>query len=328
MSIFDKIGLGIRKNENEFEETDEFLPQQDSEDTLPEYDPPEDKDVVREKTPICNVTDLNQDIKAPTEIHSTDLIFFKAGSADGHFSPHHGVDVYAARTPNGIFACIGGPKVECALFSEDCTILQELQKLIEQYHIIEGNGFHSHTHGLSEDFGGSVDARYSSGEYISKSDNRTPVLSAEAASDIQTVFRNTFAHAKKGVIPPSSAIAAIKYHEKSHNGHYCTMIFRITDDGAFVSSEQKYSTSDKVYKKEKAVALSDFDRIRRDADTFCMLGQQGLDTYHPFCFEISDRSLTYILSDGSTFHIPQLYGLNTELSQVISKTKLYLDSLL
>lgn len=254
---------------------------------------------------ICGGTDHSHDENAPAEIHSTDLLLFKIRTGNGlstHFLSEVQANVYAAKTELGIFTYSFEPEPRYALLDANCDFLSRLDTLTKEQCLIQDNGQHSFTHGLPDDFGGAVDVRYASGEYISKSCNQSSVIS----------------------IPADKAVE----HREDSEFRHALLRLEATGDGAKIYGEAKYSTSDTVHQHEKELSASAFDRIREDAAKYCVFGLVGLEKYHPNVVGLGTSSLTYELTDGTRVTIPQIYGIPAGAEKLVSETKLYLDSLL
>ena len=279
---------------------------------------------------ICGGTDHSHDENAPAEIHSTDLLLFKIRTGNGlstHFLSEVQANVYAAKTELGIFTYSFEPEPRYALLDANCDFLSRLDTLTKEQCLIQDNGQHSFTHGLPDDFGGAVDIRYASGEYISKSCNQSSVISIPADKAVRELFSLAFTEYPRVSLPDTSEIKAVEHREDSEFRH-ALLRLESTGDGAKIYGEAKYSTSDTVHQHEKELSASAFDRIREDAAKYCVFGLVGLEKYHPNVVGLGTSSLTYELTDGTRVTIPQIYGIPAGAEKLVSETKLYLDSLL
>lgn len=141
---------------------------------------------------MCGGTDATQDTKAPKTISSEEMILFDATSAlnNGQVSPDNRnreslgyVSAFAASAGEG-----------CFLFLETGECFNRLSEktaswaLVKECNLAKDNGFHSETHGLPENFGGSVSIEYASGEKISFSNNQQPILSPNTGLCIKELF--------------------------------------------------------------------------------------------------------------------------------------------
>ena len=201
----------------------------------------EDIIVLKKTKPIeCGGTDATQDRKAPKAIISKDMYYFETESALGYVDiyseedPLAYINAFAVKTEKGSFISLetrGGryydeKKQYLAYVTYD--IFPELVKLVNDNEIAKDNGFHSRTHGLPEDFGGSVNIRYASGEKISFSDNQSPILSMKVAKLIRQVFLNALKK-EPVVLKDIKSLKEIRFHEE-FDGGYVNVTLKINDD--------------------------------------------------------------------------------------------------
>lgn len=66
--------------------------------------------------------------------------------------------------------------------------IQSMNFAVSVINLAKDNGFHSETHGLPENFAGSVSIEYASGEKISFSNNQQPILSPNTGLCIKELF--------------------------------------------------------------------------------------------------------------------------------------------
>ena len=282
-----------------------------------------------DEPPICGGTTRSTDQKAPKEILSKDLVFFSVGSTDERFTARYeqgAVSVYAAKTTKGIYAAILGIETRYKFFAPDCNLMARLDALTRQQKLILDNGHHSFTHGLPADFGGAVNIRYASGEYISKSDNQSPVITNAANLAIKKLFEEAFKSYPEAPLPDPASIQAIEYHE---SGPFAEHFLRMekTAECAVLRSDDAYDGGKSKYHKDAQAPLSAFDRIEADALTFRVFGQGGLTQYHP-SNDSDKRFLTYEFADGTRLDVPRIFGIPGKASDIVYETYSYLDSLM
>lgn len=276
--------------------------------------------------PVCGGTDRSHDENASAEILSRDLRFFSVDTVSGEdFDPRTRVIAYAAVAKSGVFISLGGEAPRYTLLAPDCDFMQCLDALAKKWDMATNNGFHSHTHGLPADFGGRLTMRYASGEYVSKSNNQSPILESGAPDAICELFTKALDTYPRAALPSSDDVISLEYREES--GHACSLrTFEIREDHVHLFSMDRYSSGG-TYENETDLNLQTFDRIREDARRLCVFGLQGLEEYHPASLRLSDESLTYVLKDGSRISLPHVYGINESLNGLHFHTKNYLDSL-
>lgn len=73
-------------------------------------------------------------------------------------------------------------------YTNDLTLLSELQKIVEKYELSKDNGHVGHTAGLPECGGQTLSVDYVSGEGIYRSENSGPILDREASDAIYDAF--------------------------------------------------------------------------------------------------------------------------------------------
>jgi hypothetical protein len=231
-----------------------------------------DADIVilkRTEKNVCGGTDATLDKSAPKEIKSENMYLFSVTSAlderyeksdlhAGETAQINYISAFAAKAENGSFLFIersdyvryDEKESEWAFVKDD--VFPALVKLVNECELAKSNGYHSTTHGLPQNFGGSVDIRYESGEKISFSDNQAPIITAETAEKIDSVFSD----ALKGVkveLPDISALREIRFSEKRNDGGYTNAVLTLNSDGTGTNKkEQKFDTPT-VYKSEKSV---------------------------------------------------------------------------
>ena len=275
--------------------------------------------------PICGGTRHSQDTDAPTEIHSHDLVFFKAGTEGGRMGMQS--RVYAAKAEKGTYIVIAEEEPRFALLSPDCDFLSRLDALVRAQNLIQDNGYHSHTAGLPADFGGSLFIRYASGEFISKSDNQSPIITQKADQAIHKIFMDAITSCPKAELPDPSLIRKVEYREQGNERH-SLLTFTLEEETAKLYSENQYSSSGTIYKKEAQVSASAFDRIIDDVKKYCLFGLGGVEQYHASSYQSSEQALTYELSDGSKIVVPYFYGVIGGVSNIVFETRRYLEGLL
>ncbi len=275
--------------------------------------------------PICGGTRHSEDENAPTKIQSRDLIFFKAGTDGGSMGMHS--KVYAAKAERGIYIVDAEDQPRFALLRSDCDFLSRLDELVREQDLILGNGQHSRTAGLPADFGGSIDVRYASGEFISKSDNQSPIITRKADDAISEFFARAFDAYPRADLPDPSLIRKVTWREDGED-HHRVITFEREGVIATLHSESKYATSDMVYRSDAQVPAQAFDRIVDDVNKFCLFGLEGVRQYHTYSSHVMEETLTYELSDGSQFVLPNFYGVIGGVSNVVFETRLYLEDLL
>lgn len=273
--------------------------------------------VVLKKTKkgMCGGTDATLDRKAPKIIESRDIISFEATSAlntygmsekDGEDVPGY-VSAFAVPCGGGTFMLLsvsGGfrrrdtKKLSVALIKEN--VLPALASLINECDLAKNNGFHSETHGLPENFGGSVRVLYASGEKISFSNNQSPVLKYETGVMIKEFFEKAIS-GEKVSLPDVDALKEIRFFEKRSGGSYTNAVLSLKEDGGgTVIKESKYDGPE-VYRSEKEVSSESVVKIKETISRTLLFGWAELPE-SGFMFG-AEKHLHFLFSDGKEIRV-------------------------
>lgn len=265
----------------------------------------------------CGGTDATLDEKAPKVISSTKMIRFEADSAlHGDYLPlskppvpGETVDLeylgyfsaFAAPAKDGFFLYLetaegfrGGSahRAGWAYVKED--IFPLLVALVNDCAIAKQNGYHSKTHGLPANFGGSALILYESGEKISFSDNQTPVFTFEAAKRIVGIFR-TAMEGEKVSLPEVSALKEIRFEENRKNGGYTRAVLTLTENGGVNRKESRYD-GPTVYQSEKEVSAETVAAMKENIEKTGVFAWSGL-PQNDYRFKEA-KTLTFVFEDG------------------------------
>ena len=269
--------------------------------------------VVRKTKPCtCGGTDATQDTRAPKKIESDEMILFNATTALGggvmirpdgtmvHPNLQY-ISAFAAPGDEGTFLFLETAKGEYraehvnswAYVKED--IFPTLVQLVNECDLARGNGYHSQTHGLPENFGGSVDIRYKSGERISFSNNQCPIIAPDAAEKIADVFEKAM-QSERVTLPDVSDLCEIRFIEKREDGGFTEATLTIAPDGTAENYKKSRYDNPTVYESTKPVDKDTVDLIRRNIERTGILAWASLpDSGFALC---GDKQLTFVFSDG------------------------------
>ena len=253
-----------------------------------------------------NRTDAN----APKVIKSTDLTYFSADCnfitmANAHKYTY--IYAYAAKADAGTIVAFrynkdsGGSQAlqtESMVTLVSGDILSELHQTVTKYDLVRNNGQSNYVNGLPQSFGGSVHAEYSSGEYISFSDNQSPVISPDAADEIIDIIRK---YAEKSSVRPLSVddIAAVTYSEDRGEANYTIECLEETK----LMTESRYGADGKIYKSDYDAPADTMDKIRRIADDNALLYYEGISETEPDFVSIANSKLTFTMNDGCKIEV-------------------------
>ena len=275
--------------------------------------------VIRQTEPgMCGGTDATLDTGAPTTILSEDMILFDVTSAlneypsagnPGRDEPPLGyLSAFAAPAGDGPFLLLEtgeafarrAPKtVSWALVKK--APFPALAALVREFDLAKSNGYHSTTHGLPENFGGSVTVRYAGGETISFSDNQTPVLPLPFAKRVAVLFTEAM-KGEKTALPDLSALTEIRFAEERKNGGFTRAVLTVCPDGTGVNRKTSRYDDPTVYESEKPVDAETVGAIRNTVERTGLLAWSGLpdSEYRP----LRNSSLTFVFENGTEITVP------------------------
>lgn len=194
-------------------------------------------------------------------------------------------------------------------------VFSDLQKLVKKHNFASNNGYTHFTSGLPENFGGSVNINYASGEQIIVSDNQSIVISLDAGEEMVGILQKYMDAAYDS---PNYAgdIVAVSYKEQTGKDIYTQYYL----DGTRFLYESKLGKNQKVYKKEYALPQDMLYKIRDIANTNSLLDWSGMrqseqNTVDPVSRQlvfsmrngneimVTDSSFAPMISNGATFAI-------------------------
>ncbi len=262
---------------------------------------------------VCGGTDATLNTNAPKEIKSDNMILFNVTSSfrsvmmipdpdiDNSESLNY-ISAFAVPSENGTFLFLeknsdyrmnNNRQSSWALVKEN--IFPDLVSLVKDCGLAESNGFHSITHGLPENFGGSVNIKYSDGEYISFSDNQSPVISVSTGIKIAKLF----AEAMKGSIidlPDVSAIRKIRFDEERGSDGFTRAILTFNSDGTGTNFKSQRFDDPKVYESEKPVDADTITAIKNNIEANGILAWSGIpESYYK---NNRNKTLTFVFEDN------------------------------
>lgn len=262
---------------------------------------------------MCGGTDATLDTKAPKSIDSDEMVLFNvtsalhptdtdAGKGGAKAEPISFISAFAAKTAKGVFVFLetsryrggrNGSDKAWALVKDD--FFPELVRIVREHDLAKDNGFHSQTHGLPENFGGSADIRYASGETISFSNNQRPVISFEAGTETARVFAKAL-KAKKVTLPDPSELKAVKYEENRSKGGFTKATLTLNADGTAVNAKQSRYDDGYVYETEKPVSKDTVDKLKEVIRNTGIFAWSDLPSNN-YSF-LGDKKLIFVFEDG------------------------------
>ncbi len=283
---------------------------------------------------VCGGTYATQNTNAPTVIESHEMILFEATTAlggmvspDPALMPRFGyVSAFAAPAGGGSFLFLHTrpvcgfnepDSVSFALVKEN--VFPELDLLVRVHHLARGNGRHSNTSGLPQNFGGSVDIRYASGETISFSNNQSPILSPPAANEIAEFFTNAIA-GEKLPLPPVISLRAIRFREAYQDGGFARATLTLNADGTGMNKKESCYDPGKVYESEKPVDAQTVAAIKNNIERCGMFAWADLPRSEYTIGE--EKTMTFVLADGGEITVTNQKALPMALSGGFFKIEL------
>lgn len=277
-------------------------------------DDPDDGIVILQKTEpmMCGGTDAYQDTRAPKEIQSDDMILFDATSAFGGMisldneepagPPLGYLSAFAVLAKEGTFLYLDTAEDE-RFGNHTCTwaLVKEspfpkLTALVREHDLARGNGYHSETHGLPQNFGGNVRIRYASGEEISFSNNQCPILSLKTGRAIAALFTEAMG-GQRVALPDVTALTAIRFAEDHENGGFTHATLTLLPDGTGVNAKTSRYDDPTVFESEKPVDAETVAAIKKTVETCGLFAWEGVPG-SGFALAQNKR-LTFVFADGS-----------------------------
>ena len=257
----------------------------------------------------CGGRTATLDKSAPHTIVSHEMVLFDVfsalhgGAIGSKGGPIGYISAFAVPDGEGTFILLeesegfftGGERTtEWAWIKKD--IFPALCDVAEKHGFAKNNGYSSFTHGLPQNFGGTINIKYASGESIYVADNQGAVISEEAASEIAKLFGEALS-SERFRIPEAEGITAIRFYEKRKNGGYTVAELTIAPDGTAVNRKESKYDGPEIYKSEKEVDPETVAAIRRNIDDTGLLAWSGIPD-NGFK-SINDSELTFVFADGS-----------------------------
>lgn len=258
-------------------------------------------------------TDATLDKSAPKTIESHNMILFDVTSSlrmlrtedkNCDNEPLTYISAFAAPAKKGCFLFLeylrgirrsGNKTSAWALVSED--IFPSLVKLVNDSGLAKDNGFHSTTHGLPENFGGSVDIKYESGEVISFSNNQTPILSLETAEKIYDLFSNAL-QGEKIPLQDVSKLKEIHFSEERQKDGFTKAFLTINGDGTGNNRKQQKFEEPRIFDSEKTIDAETITAIKNTIVNKGVLAWEGLPE-NDFRFS-RKKEMSFVFENGET----------------------------
>lgn len=288
----------------------------------------------------CGGTDATLDRAAPREIASDALLWFDGESVlpyldrerrdDGSFPACLGfVHAFAAAAGEGTFLFLStgeerhGERTSAwALVKGD--FMPDLARLIREQELAAHNGYHSQTHGLPENFGGSVRARYATGEKLSFADNQSPVLSRGQGQALADWFAARLKE-ERLPLPDLAGLVALRFEERRDDGGFTEVDVTLNADGSARVARRRRFDDPTVYEKEATFSPEQVADLKATAEQAALLARQYLPVReYP---SGSDKTLTFRFADGEEIAVRDDRVVPGSLSDGFFRVELALTAL-
>ena len=256
----------------------------------------------------CGGTEEVLDLSAPKTIRSREMTRFSARSAFFREGPEAlcYLSAFACRAGDGVFLFLETADGETRRPSDGAwvwvreDIFPSLVTFVQEFDLAKENGRRAFTYGLPEDFGGSVDIRYASGEKIGFSSNQSPVLSREAGEKIVVLFRK----AMKGEslkLPELSRVREIRFDEKRPDGGYTHASLSV-ENGIYTVRRTRKFSDPKVYESRRELPPERYHELLEIVNRCGMLAWNALPERD--YTQREKKSLTFRFSQGEEISVP------------------------
>ena len=266
--------------------------------------------VLRKTKPgMCGGTDATQDTRAPKTVESKDIKLFEVSTRlNGYSRQREGeketlgfISAFASPAGDGTFLYLakqegsrrGAAVSSWALIKEN--VLPALADLVAECDLAKNNGFHSTTHGLPENFGGSVNIEYGSGEKISFSNNQSVMVPYEAGKKIAAFFEAAMKK-EKVKLPDIDDLTVIRFEENRDNGGYTRAELTFCEDGTAVNRKESRYDGPAVYESEKQIDAETVGQIKKNVTENGVFAWEKLP-----CSKYkygSDKKMTFVFRGG------------------------------
>ena len=263
---------------------------------------------------VCGGTDESVDENAPKKIQSKEMILFDVTSVLPPPDPAQETDplgfvsAFAAPTDEGTFLFFETGRVPFmhaekrrtwALVTE--TVFPSLTALVREQNLAADNGSYSYTHGLPENFGGSVTVKYASGESILFSSNQHPILSRQTGERIAALFIEAM-NGEKVALPEPDTLKAMRFDEECEDGSFTHSVLTVNEDGSGTLIRLRRFSDPQVYESERTVEAEALSTMKRTIADCGLLAWASLpESSYPLS---GDKTLTFAFADGSEISVP------------------------
>ena len=214
------------------------------------------------------------------------LAFFAVNAGEGTF-------VYkvtgSGTHPSRYDSCV----IEWAIIKENG--MPALAALTKELELCRDNGHYTFTHGLPQDYGGTIDIKYADGEKIKISSNQNPVITREAAFETERLF-DRFLRAEKVDLPDPSDLTAVRFDETKEDGSVIRAELIPGGDGGCTVRHTVSAADGAASESEHSAPAEVLDLIKATAKRCGMFAWSALPKYELPWKE--HKKLTFVFDGG------------------------------
>ena len=200
------------------------------------------------------------------------------------------------------------------------NLSSELAALAVDCDFARCNGRSHYVNGLPQNFGGSVDIKYESGEKIIFADNQSPIFGPETAQKISDFFENAFTY-EEAISPDINELREVQYYQENLDDHYVRYYFTINPDKtAKLKREYKFSDPEPHLSEEDVTAdvTEGLLNIIKDNDILLWEGLLEKEVI------IQKTSLKFIFTDGKEINVSGSASVPLQYSSVMFNIQQYM----
>lgn len=303
---------------------------------------------------MCGGATDHYDSTAPQEIQSTEVVYFSISTSlttlvgQGRYSQFY---AYASKLECGNLIVLNAYRTRgeadsfCTVITDD--IFPQLDAIVRKYNLASRNGSHHSVSGLPQNFGGSIDIKYASGEFIDKSNNQSPMFSGDCADETADLFLSYYEKGTRPEAPCGADIEACRYAEERSDGGYKRLTLAVNEESGkwHISSREYFAPfkikskdsasgetliSNPVYEKDRDLDAEDpMAQFREAFDASCMFAWPYLPKRSGKMYDDYAKSVTFIMKDGSEIKAEERHKIPyAAKGGSIFAMEQYLDSLL
>jgi len=271
-----------------------------------------------------------RDPNAPAVIESEEIVFFSVSCWFSSVAASHKYEYVAGsavKCEAGAVAALCWKNEPYGEFQGNLTavvsdeIFSELQRIVKEKDLVRNNGLSHIVGGLAPIFGGSIDIRYASGEYIRTDNNQSAVISPDTGEAIAELLKKAI---EESQIPGPSVndISAVSFFEDRGDNDYT----RLRLEGTHFTSDMCFGPEEgKHFLSEREVSPKVMEKLRKIAAAGALLTMDGLFEDAGGFYVNRAEAVTFTMQDGSEHTINNRMKLPGEAGNSIFRIRLLLE---